>query len=615
MYKIPQDKIDEIRSAVNVVHYISQFLNLKKEGRNFKGLCPFHEEKTPSFVVSPEKQFYHCFGCGRGGNLFTFIMEYEKLNFVEAVTKAADFAGIALPKIQEKSEQEITYTQQLYDINEIVCTFFEKQLYKENNKRYLNYFLDRKLSQNTIKNFRLSYAPDSFDALLHHLKDKKVNLKQAEELGIIQKKQKSDDYYVKFRNRMMFPFFNLSGKIIGFGGRKMREEDQPKYLNSPESQVYYKSRTLYGLHQAIQSIREEDFIVLVEGYFDLLRLVDSGLKNVVASSGTALSEDQARIMGRYSKNIFIAYDGDEAGIRAAIRNARIIENQDMQAHIVPIPAGDDPDTFVLDKGLKSFRELLDRKVLPIEFQLDAFIKKNPDPSLEEKDAFIHQVLEELTSFHSTIKTGLYIHHLAERMQVSESMLVTEINRLRKRQRRYKSTTPKEEKKTTAADEIKVKRGVYRAEEGIIELLLNAGGEIVNYISEHVTLELFENEDYADLYGHIIHELEEHGTVNVHTLFDNPELNAQQHQLLTRLTIDPDEKDFKYAIDCIFQLKKWRLEKSARDLSQQIKAEANSPEAMMHYTIELNQLRKQIANMQKEHLDEVKAVNRENDLND
>ena len=166
MYKIPQDKIDDIRSAINVVNYISQFLNLKKEGRNFKGLCPFHQEKTPSFVVSPEKQFYHCFGCGRGGNLYKFIMDYEKLNFVEAVTKAADFAGIALPKIQEKSEQEITYTQQLYEVNETACLFFEKELYKENNKRFLNYFLDRKLSEATIKKFRLSYAPDSFDALL-----------------------------------------------------------------------------------------------------------------------------------------------------------------------------------------------------------------------------------------------------------------------------------------------------------------------------------------------------------------------------------------------------------------------------------------------------------------
>jgi len=617
MYKIPQDKIDEIRLAVNIVHYISQFINLKKEGRNFKGLCPFHQEKTPSFVVSPEKQFYHCFGCGRGGNLYKFIMDYEKLSFVEAVTKAADFVGIALPKVHEKSDSEVTYTQQLYDINEHACLFFEKELYKENNKRYLNYFLDRKLSQPTIKKFRLSYAPDSFDALLKYFKDKKINLAQTEELGLIQKKQNSDDYYVKFRHRMMFPFFNLAGKIIGFGGRKMRDEDQPKYLNSPESQIYYKGKTLYGLYQAIQSIREEDYIILVEGYFDLLRLVDSGIKNVVASSGTALTEQQARIMGRYSKTVFIAYDGDSAGIRAAIRNARIIENQEMQAYIVPIPAGEDPDTFILNNDVKAFNHLLDKKVLPIEFQIETFLKATPDPSLEEKDTFIHDVLQELTSFNSTIKTGLYIHHLAERMQVSENMLISEINRLRRRQRRYKTQTKAEPQSPPEEKQVQVKRGAHRAEEGIIEMLLNAHKDIISYISQHVTLELFENEDNAQLYSHIIHELEEHGNINIHTLFENPALSEDQHRLLTKLTIDPDEKDLKFAIDCIFQLKKWRLEKSARDLSQHIKAESKSPEAMMHYTVELSQLRKQIAQIQKDHVEEVKSIkpNQDQDFKD
>lgn len=605
MYKIPQEKIDEIRSAINVVHYISQYLNLKKEGRNFKGLCPFHHEKTPSFVVNPEKQFYHCFGCGRGGNLFRFIMDYEKLSFVEAVRKAADFAGIVLPKPQAKSEQEMTYTQQLYDINETACVFFEKELYKEKNKAYLKYFLDRKISEQTIKKFRLSYAPDSYDTLLKYFREQQTSLKQAEELGIIQKRENSEEYYVKFRHRMMFPFFNLAGKIIGFGGRKLREEQQPKYLNSPESQIYKKGQTLYGLFQAMPGIRDEDFIILVEGYFDLLRLVDAGIKNVVASSGTALTELQARIMGRYSRTVYIAYDGDEAGIKAAIRNARIIENQDINAYIVPIPAGDDPDTFVLNNGAQAFRELLNRKLLPIEFRLDAYIKQNPDPTMEDKDHFIAEVLEELTDFKSTVKTGLYIHHLAEHMQVSESLLVSEINRLRRRNRRYKRSADQNDE--PAEKEIRVKRGAHRAEEGIIELLLNAGSEIKNYISGHVTLELFENDDYAGLYSYIIHELEERGTVNVHTLFENPELNEEQHRLLTRLTIDPGERDLKFAIDCIFQLKKWRLEKTARDLGQHIKAEEKSPEAMMHYTVELNKIRKQIARVQKEHVDEVKAV--------
>lgn len=606
MYKIPQEKIDEIRSSINVVHYISQYLNLKKEGRNFKGLCPFHHEKTPSFIVSPEKQFYHCFGCGNGGNLFKFIMEYEKLSFVEAITKAADFAGIPLPKQDPKSEKEINITQQLYDINEAACSFFEKQLRSEKNKSYLKYFLDRKLSERTIKNFRLSYAPDSYDALLNHLKGKNLDLIQAEQLGLIQQKQSGDGLYVKFRHRILFPFFNIAGKIIGFGGRKLREEQQPKYLNSAESVIYKKGQTLYGLHHAIQAIREDDFIVLVEGYFDLLRLVDSGLKNVVASSGTALTEQQARLMGRYSKNIFIAYDGDAAGIKAAIKNAQIAENQDLNTYIVPMPAGEDPDTFVLNFGIKEFRNLLKRKLLPIEFQIDNYLKENEDPSLEQKDQFINTVLTELIDFKNPVKSGLYVHHLAERMQVSETVLIGEINRLKKRKIRYKNSF-KEDENVTPAPEIKIMRGVHRAEEGIIELLLNGGDEVKSYVANHVTMDLFENEDYGELYGHIIHEIEELGKIDVHLLFENPDLNEAQHRTLTKLTIDTDEKDMKFAIDCIFQLKKWLMEKNARDISQHIKAEQNSSESMMHYTVELNKVRKQIAQLQKDHQQEIKAL--------
>ncbi|MCB0283136.1 MAG: DNA primase [Calditrichaeota bacterium] len=602
MYKIPQEKIDEVRSSINVVHYISQFVNLKKEGRNFKGLCPFHQEKTPSFVVSPEKQFYHCFGCGQGGNLYTFIMEYEKLSFIDAVTRAAEFAGITLPKAEVKDDQEVSHTQKLHEINETACYFFEKQLFKESNKKQLDYFLNRKLSHHTIKSFRLGYAADSFDLLLNHFKAKSSDLKLAEELGLIQKKQSGTDYYDKFRHRMIFPFFNLSGKIIGFGGRKLKEEQQPKYLNSPESIIYKKGQTLYGLSHAIQTIREDDFIVLVEGYFDLLRLVDAGLTNVVASSGTALTEQQAKLMSRFSKNVFIAYDGDGAGIKAAIRNAQIIENQELNAFIVPMPEGEDPDTFVLKYGIKDFRSLLDQRVLPIQFQLDSYAKKNPNPTMEQKDAFISEVLNELVEFKSTIKTGLYIHHLADKMQMNESMLISEMNRLRRKHIRFQQN--RDNKQTTILEtepeKSSIRRGAYKAEEGILEILLNADNELQNFVIANTGNDLFENSDYKGLFEVILDELEESGEISIHGLYANPELNDNQHKILARLTIETFEKDIKYAQDCIFQLKKWSLEKSARDISQHIKAEEASPEAAMHYTVELNRVRKKIARLEREH---------------
>ncbi|MBD3223539.1 MAG: DNA primase, partial [Caldithrix sp.] len=324
MGRIPADKIHEIRTSINIAHYISQFVNLKKTGANYKGLCPFHQEKTPSFLVNPEKQIFHCFGCGKGGNIYTFITDYEKMSFIEAVKKAADFAGILLPEY-EREGQSSEYIDNLYEINEIACKLFENNLYKTANKQQLNYFFNRNLSESTIKDFRLGYAANSFEQLLQHFRENRIELKNAKLLGLLQQRERDDKFYDKFRHRVIFPFFSAGGKIVGFGGRKLNEDQQPKYLNSPESPIYKKSELLYGLFQANQAIRSQGYAVLVEGYFDLLRLYENDIKNVVASSGTALSDRQAGILRRYTNSVYIAYDGDDAGIKAAVRSAQILE--------------------------------------------------------------------------------------------------------------------------------------------------------------------------------------------------------------------------------------------------------------------------------------------------
>jgi len=318
-------------------------------------------------------------------------------------------------------------------------------------------------------------------------------------------------------------------------------------------------------------------------------------------------------MARNSKNIYIAYDGDGAGIKAAIRNAQIIENQELNAYIVPMPDGEDPDTYVLEHGLKAFNELLKQKTLPIEFQLDNYVKLNPNPSLEEKDKFISEVLGELVSFKSASKAGLYIHHLADRMQVSEAMLVGEINRLKQRQARYNKTKVKNDEPPdeTNQNEQPIKRGAHKAEEGLLELLLNANGETQNYVVEHVSINLFENDDYSGLYDHIIHDIEEFGTVDVQKLFENSALNENQHLILTRLTINPVSNEMKHAVGCIFQLKKWQLEKQERDIQNHIKID-NSEESAMHYTFELAKLNKEKQKLNKEYLRDLKLYRSDDD---
>lgn len=597
MPRISEEKIDEIRSAINIVHYIGQFINLKKAGQNYKGLCPFHTEKTPSFMVSPEKQIFHCFGCGKGGNLFTFIMDYEKLNFLEAISKAADFAGIKLPSL-ESDEPKKDFYQKLYATNELAARFYEEQLWKPQNKSKLKYFLDRQISEKTIRSFHLGYAPDGSDRLVNTLTQTQIDLKIAESLGLIQLSEHRKGYVDKFRHRVMFTFQDVSGKIIGFGGRKLKEEQQPKYLNSPESAIYKKGEILYGLHQAIRHIREKDYVFLVEGYFDLLRLVENQIKNVVASSGTALSANQVRLIRRFTRNILIAYDGDNAGINSAIRNAYIIEQADCNASIVVLPAGEDPDSYVLKNGIKAFQKLAEHPVIPLTFEIDNFLKSLPNPTLGQKEQFTAQLLEKLVEIKNPLKTGLYLHQISERLKISESMLIEQLNHLRQRRQRYQTSSKVEDEPTEENKSKVIRSGMYSAELGILSLLLSNQPEIRNFINEHVNYDLFENKEIVKLYDHMMLELEEKGRVSIDHLITTFQDNEIMKSILSELALSGDVHTMKFAQDCIFQLKKWNLEKKARELSQLLKEEAESEDSVFHYSQQLMNIRREINQMDK-----------------
>lgn len=596
MPRVPEEKIDEIRSATNIVHYINQYVNLKKAGRNYKGLCPFHTEKTPSFIVSPEKQIYHCFGCGKGGNIFSFIMEYEKLSFSEALEKAAEFCGIELPKSEPVSREKEDFFQQLYEINEQSCVFFEQTLYKPENQSYLQYFLKRGLSAETVRKFRLGYAPDSFDRLLGHLKNQNMDLEKAAQLGVIQKKERGEGYYDKFRHRIIFPFINVSGKIVGFGGRKLKEEQQPKYLNSPESPVYKKGSLLYGLHQAIRAIREAEFAFLVEGYFDLLSLVEKGYRNTIASSGTALTEIQAKLLRRYTRNVYIAYDGDEAGMKAAIRVAYILENQDLNSFILPIPADTDPDSILQEHGDTAFNEIIGKKLSPVEFELNRFFEQIPSPSLQEKETLIREILQALLEQPNHLKIGLTLHQIADRLQVNENLLIEQFNQLKKKQVRRSSTDTGTE---TTPTPIKFHKGAYQAERALISLLLSDNETVRKFVFEHISAEMFENAELRNLFDLINNEFEEVGRINVNALLTISSNDQTMNSLISELMLQNHEEQIKYARDCVYQIKKWHLEKKSKDLSALIKAESDSIDSVMHYTKELSFIRKEIAELDRQ----------------
>jgi DNA primase len=346
--RIPDEKIDEIRNASDIVDLISSYVSLKKRGKNYTGLCPFHKEKTPSFSVSPGKQMFYCFGCGKGGNVISFIMEHDKVSFLEAVRALADRVGISLPSDSPGDADKSTEQEALYALcREAQARFQHNLLESVEGKLALEYFRHRGFSDETIRLFGLGYSLNSWEDIAGMVRGKGLSLDQADRAGLLVRREDGSGFYDRFRGRAMFPIVSTSGRPIGFGARKMREDDPlGKYINSPETPIYDKSRVLYGLFQAKEAIREREFAIMVEGYADLISVYQAGTRNIVASSGTALTEEQVQLLSHYTKRITLVYDADSAGSKATIRGVDLIIARGLDVNVVELPTGEDPDSFV-----------------------------------------------------------------------------------------------------------------------------------------------------------------------------------------------------------------------------------------------------------------------------
>jgi DNA primase catalytic core len=343
---IEREKIEEIKRQTDIVALISEYLPLKKVGKNYRALCPFHSEKQPSFYVSPEKGIYYCFGCKKGGNAINFLMEYEKIDFPDAIKKLAKNLGIEIDTTKGLKYKEI------YEANELACQFYSFCLNKDIGRRGQNYLVERKIDVNKLKDFRLGYAPAS-GGLVTFMRQRGVSIEKMNRAGLI-----SMNHEI-FRDRLIFPIFNLSGRIIGFGGRGIDDYMQPKYLNSPETPIFKKGEVLYGLHQTKESIRNKGKAILVEGYFDLLSLFQGSITNLCAPLGTSLTEKQAILISRFAKRVNILFDGDLSGIKAALRAIGLLINAQVDVFVSSLPEGSDPDKFVNQGGVDELNKLID----------------------------------------------------------------------------------------------------------------------------------------------------------------------------------------------------------------------------------------------------------------
>ncbi|MCL4161736.1 UNVERIFIED_CONTAM: hypothetical protein GTU68_032287, partial [Idotea baltica] len=427
---ISQKSIQDVLSNAHIEEVVGEFVNLKRSGSNRKGLCPFHDEKTPSFMVSPAKGIYKCFGCSKGGNSIQFLMELEKMSFVESVRYLAKKFNIELEETEgdnENYEEEKKHRDSLTIVNQYAEEYFSKQLTEEQEGKSigLSYFRERGYREATIKKFGLGYAPKDRKSFLKEAESKQYNHEYLRELGLIT--AKGNDF---FNGRVMFTIHNLTGKPIAFAGRILETNKKaPKYLNSPESSLYNKRKTLYGMHQAKNAIRKEQNCILVEGYTDVISLHQNGVENVVASSGTALTSEQLKLIKRFSPNLTILYDGDSAGIKAAMRGMDIALEEDLNARIALLPEKDDPDSFIKRVGHDKFKEYIAENSKDfILFKLDLYLEDAKDDPIK-KSAIIREIVESIAKIRDRIKRSTYIQQASRLLGTHEDILNKETNKI------------------------------------------------------------------------------------------------------------------------------------------------------------------------------------------
>ena len=428
MERYNDEILDEIRSRNDIVSTISQYMTLKRKGRNYFGLCPFHNEKSPSFSVSPDKQIFHCFGCGVGGDVINFVKKIENIGFLDSVRLLAEKSGIQLPNdISKAEEKNIKLKNRVYKINELAAKFYHENLYKPTSKIAQDYIKKRKLNNATLKSFLMGYASNSSNELLRYLKEQGFTEEELLASCLIGKSDRG--YYDKFRNRLMIPIRDERGRFIAFGGRVL-DDSKPKYINSPENIVYSKGRNLFGLNVAREGVHGPlKRLLIVEGYMDAISLYQRGITNVVASLGTAMTDSQGRLLRRNTEQVILGYDADGAGQQAIIRGMEILKSMDIDIRILQISGAKDPDEYVLKFGPEKMLKAMDEAISAIEFKIKV-LRTNLDlNNVNDKVKFLTEIAKILSNVDNNIEREVYIDRISKVYEISKNAIVSEVDKL------------------------------------------------------------------------------------------------------------------------------------------------------------------------------------------
>jgi len=547
--------LEEIKNRVDIVEIISEYISLKKAGQNWRGLCPFHSEKTPSFMVSPSKQIYHCFGCGSGGDIFTFLVKYENLSFRESLNILAKKAGVEVKQIQ-KSNAAPEGKERLLNLNRDALIFYQQSL--KGSSRARNYLEKRGITSEAQRLFSIGYAPNARDALLTYLKkNKNYQTESIKKAGLAS--QGAKDLYSIFRDRIIFPILGLRGEVIAFGARVM-DSSMPKYLNSSETPVFSKGRILYGLNFAKESIRKSGFAIFVEGYIDVIIAHVYGFSNVVAPLGTALTQEHGKLIRRFTQEAVIVFDGDESGLKAAKNSIGILLENGLNVKVLPLPEGEDPDSILRGRGKEAFADMLEKAVSIVDF----FIMHIGIDShgQGEKHLVAVEALETISRTPNSVLQGHYIKLLSEKLKINELFIMEELKKIKKRLQRKIGPVKKDGNIHKMPVRVKPLDEIY-----LLQLILQFP-ERADEVFIALSVEDFEDPTTKTVFGKM-----KNGLVSYDNLIS--ECEGDEKNLLTELSFkagfeDP-EKIFK---DCIKRLKSKKLQVLLNELQDKImKAES------------------------------------------
>lgn len=569
--RIPDSVIEEVQNQSDIVEVISEYVPLKPAGKNFKALCPFHQEKTPSFMVSPERQIFNCFGCQVGGNVFSFLMKHERLTFLEALKMLADKSGVRLPQMDRSEGRK---DLRLFELNELAARFFQSCLESREGEKALRYLEEgRRLSKETIHRFRLGYAPASWDGLLRETGKRGFSPSILEEAGLALRRKDGEGFYDRFRNRIMFPISNVTGKVIGFGGRAL-DAVEPKYMNSPETAIYHKSDNLYGLNLAREHILREGKVIVVEGYLDAITPAQVGIGNIVASLGTTLTSGHVRLLRRYRQDVVMVYDSDAAGVEATLRGLDLLVEEGMHVKVVSLPPGRDPDEFVRREGKEAFQGKLKEAEDLFDYKLSLLSGRYNSASVEGKAEIVKQMLPTIDRFQNAIEKKGYIKKLAEelglrgRITLGEEWILTELQKLRRPARRIHPGKAGE-KDLTASPASYIEDGSVVAERDLLQIMLQEK-ELVGEVKKKLSPSDFRDERYRPVVDVIFHLREEGKPIQpreVINYLQDEELAAIVSQLVAREC--PHSDKVKAVEDCANRIKEEAKKRKKMELTERI----------------------------------------------